>query len=139
MDSVLLEKIKEYSGLLDEKARLREETTQTNKAVEECRDELAKLMLDSEVPKIVHEGYSYSLKDVTKYSKKAEKQDALFEALRESGMGDIIKETVNAQTLQGTMSELAEDNDGELPPEFADLVNVYNYYDVSRRKSTARK
>jgi hypothetical protein len=139
MDSVLLEKIRKYSELLDDKARLRGETTENNKAIEACRDELAKMMLDSEVPKITTGGYSYSLRDVTKYSKKAEAEDALFDALRANDLGDLIKETVNAQTLQGAMSDLAEENDGALPPDFTELVNVYNYYDVSRRKATAKE
>lgn len=139
MDSVLLGKIRQYSELLDEKARLKGETSENNKSIETCRDDLAKMMLDSEVPKITTGGYSYSLKDVTKYSKKADKEDELFEALRQNDLGDLIKETVNAQTLQGAMSDLAEDNDGELPQDFTDLINVFNYYDVSRRKATSKE
>ena len=64
--------------------------------------------------------------------------DQLMEALRENGLGDIIRETVNAQTLQGAMSNLAEENDGELPEEFRTLIRVYEFYDVSRRKERVK-
>ena len=49
-------------------------------------------------------------------------------------VGDIIKETVNAQTLQGAMSNLAAENGDELPEEFAEVINVYEYLDIQKRK-----
>ena len=54
---------------------------------------------------------------------------------KKNGLGDLIKETVNAQSLQGAMSNLAEENDDELPEDFEGLVNVYSFNDVTRRKS----
>lgn len=56
------------------------------------------------------------------------------DTLRDFGLGDLIKETVNAQSLQGAMSNLAAENDDQLPDEFQDCVNIYEFYDVTRRK-----
>ena len=32
------------------------------------------------------------------------------------------------------MSNLAEENGGELPEEFGDVINVYEYLDIAKRK-----
>lgn len=65
--------------------------------------------------------------------------EAARDALRANGLGDLIKETVNAQSLQGAMSNLAEENDDELPEEFEGCVNVYSFNDITRRKSSRKQ
>ena len=95
-------------------------------------------MIEAETPKVSREGYGYSVTQKVKYTKAAGVDAELMEALRENGLGDIIRETVNAQTLQGAMSNLAEENDGELPEEFRMLIRVYEFYDVSRRKERVK-
>jgi len=134
----LLEKVDQYRALLDEKERLKELVAENNRELEKCRDELAQMMIDEECPKISRSGYCYTLQQKTHYSKKAGAEERLFELLRENGLGDVIKETVHAQTLQGVMSELAEENGGELPPEFAEVVSIYEYTDVARRREHSR-
>lgn len=130
----LLEKVDELKALLDEKDELKAKTTENNKAVEACKKDLADMMLAEETTKVTRAGFSYSLSEKTRYSKKAGRDNELFELLRENGLGDIIKETVNAQTLQGAMSNLAAENGDELPEEFAEVINVYEYLDIQKRK-----
>lgn len=130
----LLEKVDELKALLDEKDALKAKTTENNKAVEACKKDLADMMLAEETTKVTRSGFSYSLQEKTRYSKKAGHDEELFELLRENGLGDIIKETVNAQTLQGAMSNLAAENDDELPEEFAEVINVYEYLDIAKRR-----
>lgn len=130
----LLEKVDELKALLDEKDELKAKTTENNKAVEACKKDLADMMLAEETTKVTRAGFSYSLLEKTRYSKKAGRDNELFELLRENGLGDIIKETVNAQTLQGAMSNLAAENDDVLPEEFAEVINVYEYLDIAKRK-----
>jgi hypothetical protein len=60
------------------------------------------------------------------------------EMLRAYGLGDIIKETVNANTLQGAMSELAAENDDTLPEEWAEVISEYSYMDISKRKESKK-
>jgi Fe-S oxidoreductase len=134
----ILDKIDSYKELLDRKAELAEETAENNKAIEVCRDELAQMMVDAECDKINRSGFTYTLQAKTRFSKKAGVEAGLFELLRDNGLGDIIRETINAQTLQGTMSEIAEDNGGELPDEYADYINRYDFMDVVKRKETRR-
>lgn len=130
----LMEQLDAYRALLDRKEKLAEATKENNRAIEAARDALASLMIDEETPQISREGYSYTLSPKTKYSKVAGQDDALKETLRTFGLGDLICETVNAQSLQGAMSALAEENDDELPEEFEGLINVYTINDVTRRK-----
>lgn len=129
--------IDEYKELLDTKDRLKDETTANNKALEDKRNELAKAMIDAESPKISRNGFLYSLQDKTKYNKIGGcDEEAFFDTLEEHGLGDIVKRTVNAQTLNGAMAALVEENDGELPEEFEEFINPYQYYDVAKRKET---
>lgn len=133
------EQVDAYRALLDEKDRLAEETKANNRAIEAARDALATAMIEDETPQITRNGYSYTLTPKTKYSKAAGKDAELMDALRSNGLGDLIKETVNAQSLQGAMSNLAEENDDELPEEFEGLVNVYSFNDITRRKSSRKQ
>lgn len=134
----ILNVLDRYNELLGEKERLAAETKDNNREVESCRNQLAQLMVDAEVPEIGRNGFIFRIKPTTKYSKKAGADDELFDLLRERGLGDIIKETVNAQTLQGTLSELAEENGDVLPEEFLGCVNIYEFTDISRRKNTKK-
>lgn len=131
----LMEQLDEYRALLDQKEQLAQAVKANNLAIEAARDALADSMVESETPQIIRGGYSYTLTPKTKYSKAAGKEFELMEALRGAGLGDLIKESVNAQSLQGAMSDLAEENDDELPEEFEGLVNVYTFNDVTRRKA----
>ncbi len=135
----VLDLVDRYNHLRDLKEQLEDNLKQTNKAIEETRDALAAAMVEAEIDGLNRHGYRWTLQTKTQYSKKAGDDETFFEVLRENGLGDIIKETVNAQTLQGAMSELAEQNDDELPDEFADVINVYQYMDIGRRKETTSK
>jgi len=129
--------IDEYKGLLDKKDELKDATTENNNKLEKKRKELAQAMIDAESPKVSRGGFLYSLQDKTKYNKIGDcDEDAFFETLREYKLGDIIKSTVNANTLNGAMAGLVEENDGELPEDFEDYIKPYQYYDVAKRKET---
>jgi len=129
--------IDEYKGLLDRKDKLKDATMDNNKELEAKRKELAKAMIDAESPKVSRNGFLYSLQDKTKYNKIGDcNEEAFFDTLEEHGLGDIIKRTVNAQTLNGAMAGLVEENDGELPEDFEEFINPYQYYDVAKRKET---
>ncbi len=129
--------IDEYKELLDEKDRLKDATTENNKTLEAKRKELAQAMIDAESPKISRGGFLYSLQDKTKYNKIGGcDEEAFFSTLEEHGLGDIIKRTVNTQTLNGAMANLVDENDGELPEDFEEFVKPYQYYDVAKRVET---
>ena len=83
----------------------------------------------------------FSLQIKSKYSKRSEEYLAangldFFEVLREQGFADLIKETVNAGSLQSAMNALVEEN-GELPVELAEVISQFDQTDILRRKQTS--
>lgn len=136
----LFDKIDQYKALLDRKEALEAETKDNNAAIEELKQQIAQDMIDNECPAISRNGFKYSLQEKTRYSKKAEEKLLeenidFFEVLRNEGLGDLIKETVNANTLSSTLKAYVEEN-GELSEELASCVNVYETYDIVKRKET---
>ena len=138
MQTPILQKIDEYKALLDRKDELATLTKENNAAIEACRNELAELMIAEECTKVSRSGFTYSLTPKTRYSKKAGADEQLMDMLRAYGLGSLIKETVNANTLQGAMSELAAENDDQLPEEWSEVISEYSYMDVSKRKEARR-
>lgn len=137
----LTEMLGQYEELLDKKDTLDKETEDNNAAIDKLKAEIAEMMIDEDIPSQGYGDYVYSLQDKVKYSKRGdaqlmEKGLDFFEVLREQGLGDLIKETVNQRSLQSAMKEIADENDGELPPELDEVVSSYEMTDIARRKST---
>lgn len=132
----ITEMVEAYKSLLDQKDEIEAKMKELNASIETAKAELVDAMLEEEVTSVTVDGYSYTVTPKTRYSKKAGADDELFEMLRDHGLGDLIKETVNAMTLQGAMSEEAKNNDGELPPEWDTVINTYSFNDITKRKKT---
>lgn len=138
----LLEMVRNYQVLLEEKDRLAECTKANNAAIEAAKSEIAQQMIDDDCPRISTSGYSFSLTPKTSFSKKSEADLAeagvdFFEVLREEGLGDIIKETVAPQTLQSTIKAFVEEH-GELSEPLSQIIREYEYNDITRRKETKK-
>lgn len=137
----LTEMLGQYEELLNKKDALDKETKDNNAAIDKLKTEIAEMMIDEDIPSQGYGDYVYSLQDKVKYSKRGdaqlmEKGLDFFEVLREQGLGDLIKETVNPRSLQSAMKEIADENDGELQPELDEVVSSYEMTDIARRKST---
>lgn len=130
----LVENIDRFNELLTMKDELAEKTKANNKAIDNLKKTIADQMLEDEITGIKRGKFNYILQEKVKYSKKAGNDELFFDTLRENGLGDIIKETVNAQTLQSTIREVVEE-DGELPETLAEVINVYEYLDIGRRRA----
>lgn len=138
----LLEMVRNYQALLEEKDRLAECTKANNAAIEAAKNEIAQQMIDDDCPRISTGGYSFGLTQKTSFSKKSEADLAeagvdFFEVLREEGLGDIIKETVAAQTLQSTIKAYVEEH-GELSEPLSQIIREYEYNDITRRKESKK-
>jgi len=136
MDNRLTELLEKYQNLLEAKDEIAAAQKRNNYNIEKARDELVAEMLEQEIESVTYDGFSYTLTPKTRYSKKAGADDALFDLLRDHGLGDLIRETVNAQTLQGAMSEEAKANDGWLPEEWLGVINVFSFTDITKRKKS---
>ena len=63
-------------------------------------------------------------------------KDELYSKLREEGYGDLIHETINANSLSSFIKEQISENDNLLPSWLEGLVNVYERNTVGVRKAT---
>ena len=66
-------------------------------------------------------------------------EEELFGVLRANGLGDLIVPTVAPQTLQAAVKNLVSENDDELPEDFAEVLNVYSYFDITKRKEASKR
>ena len=138
----LLDMVKEYQALLERKDELATLTKENTAAIEAAKLEITQQMIDDDCPSISVGGFKFTLTPKTIYNKKSEAELAseginFFETLREEGLGDIIVETVNARTLQSTMSAYVEEH-GELSEALEAVIKTYDYNDVARRKEARR-
>lgn len=141
----LLKEIDKYKELLDLKDSLDEQTKANNKAIEEAKQRISQMMIDEECPSISRGGFKYILQEKVCYSKKSEEalleleqQEGItfFGVLRNEGLGDLIKETVNSRSLQSALKNYVEENDGELSEDLEKVVSHYDTYDIMKRKET---
>ena len=137
--AVLDDKLREYQKILERKDELAEQTKANNEAKETLEQEICQMMIDEEKPSQIVDGYNFSLKQETMYSKLGEdklqeKGIDFLDLLREQGLGDIIVERVDPRTLNSTCKGIVEEA-GELPEELAEALSVYEKLGLSRRKA----
>lgn len=138
----LADMVKELHELLGRKDELADLTKDNNAAIEAAKQEIIQQMVDDDCSSIGCMGYNYSLQHKTKYNKKSDADLAeagvdFLETLREEGLGDIIVETVNAQTLNSTIKAYIDEN-GELSEGLGAIINPYEFDDIGRRKITKK-
>lgn len=124
--------------LRDRKADLDEQMKAVNAEIEEVEKALSEAMLAEEMQNFVRGGLMFYLQTKTYASAVAERKAELFQWLKDNGYGDLVQETVNANSLAGFVREQLEENDG-LPDGLEELVNVYEKTTVGIRKATAKK
>jgi len=143
MAKTLTDLVKELRKLLDEKESLTDQEKQNKADIEAKKKEIAQQMIDDDTPKIVVEGFSYALQSKTSYNKIADKALAeagidYLETLREEGFGTLIKETVNARTLQSAMADYVDEH-GELSEGLLTIIHPFDYNDISCRREAKKK
>jgi len=138
MDKQILTLAAKLKDLRDTKADVELEVKFLNGEIEKTMSELSELMTDNELPSFTHSGFTYSLSTRTFASPPAGCKEALYSALRENGYGDIITETVNANTLSSTVNDIIEQNDDALPDWLSGKISTYDKITVRVAKATAK-
>ena len=131
----LAERLKE---LRDAKSASEEKTKEINAALCVVEQQLVQMMADTETQNFTRGGTMFFLTNKTRASAVAESKTKLYQALKRKGYGDLVYETVNANSLSAFVSEQISENNEELPRWLNGLVNVYEQTKVSVRKA-ARK
>ena len=122
--------------LRDEKSASEQKTKDINAELEMVEKSLAKMMVDTETQNFTRSGTMFSLTNKTRASAVADCKDKLYRALKRKGHGDLVYETVNANSLSAFVNEQLAENGEELPKWLNGLVNVYPQTKISVRKAT---
>ena len=125
-------------ALRDEKEALEAREKEVEAAIKETDEAMVTLMIDTEMPSFTRSGSTFSLTITTRASAVADSKKKLFETLKKEGFGDLVYETVNANSLSAFVREQIENNEDELPDWLDGLVNVYDQKRIGVRKSTKK-
>lgn len=107
-----------------------------NAEIDKTEYSLVQLMAETETQNFTRAGTMFSLTTKTRASAVAGHKDKLYSALKENGFGELVYETVNANSLSAFVKEQISENQDTVPDWLSGLVNVYEQTSVSVRKFT---
>ena len=122
-------------ALRDQKDALEAELKQVNMDIDNADWYLANHMTETETQNFTRAGVIFCLTTKTRASALAGQKEALYEALRSQGYGDLVYETVNANSLSAFVKEQIEANDDALPSWLNGLISVFDKTTVGVRKA----
>jgi hypothetical protein len=125
----------ELRELKETKKRLEDELKSVGLEIDRVDAVLAQRMADTETQNFTRNGTMFCLTNTTRASAAAGRKDELFEALREAGYGDLVFETVNANSLSAFVKEQTTENGDTLPQWLDGLVSVFEKTSVGVRKA----
>ena len=125
----------ELKAAKEEKKALDAQTKEVNAKIESLDRELSDAMANAECEKFTRNGSTFYLNSRLFASPMAGNKDAIIAALKENGYGDIVTETVNANTLASFCKEQMAANEDELPEWLTPVVNIFEKVTVGIRKS----
>jgi hypothetical protein len=137
MDSEkMFELAERLKSLRDQKQETEAALKEINAQIDETAYRLSEAMAESETQNFTRSGTIFYLTTRTCASATAGSKDELYAALREQGFGDLVYETVNANSLSSFVKEQMEENGDALPDWLVRLVNVFDKTTVGVKKAT---
>lgn len=136
MSEQLFELADQLRALRDEKTEAEQRLKELNAAIDEAEYRLSEMMAESETQNFTRQGMMFCLTTKTRASAMAGRKEELFAALRGEGYGDLVYETVNANSLSAFVKEQMAENGDALPSWLDGLVNVFEKTGVSLRKAS---
>lgn len=138
MENTMFELADRLKTLRDEKTNTETHLKEVNAEIENIDFQLASLMAESETQNFTHAGVMFCLTTKTRASATADRKGELYEALRREGYGDLVYETVNANSLSAFVREQISENEDVLPEWLEGLVNIFEKTTVGVRKATRK-
>ena len=123
-------------NLKDLKKELEQKVKDVNEKIDETDYRLSELMAESETQNFTRSGIMFCLTTKTRASAAAGVKEELYTALKEQGFGDLVYETVNANSLSSFVKEQIEENGDVLPEWLNGLINIFDKTTVGVRKSS---
>ncbi|MDL2317706.1 hypothetical protein LJC74_01245 [Eubacteriales bacterium OttesenSCG-928-A19] len=124
------------SALREDKEALEERLEKVKAAIDEINFKLSEMMASTETQNFTRSGRMYILQTKTIASPVAAQKDALYQALKDNGFGDMVRETVNANSLTAFVKEQMAENADAIPSWLTGLVNTFDKTTVVVRKSS---
>ena len=121
--------------LKETKKYAEQELKEITEEIERVDAALAERMISTETQNFTRNGTMFCLTNSTRASAAAGRKDELFAALREAGFGDLVYETVNANSLSAFVKEQTTENGDALPEWLDGLVTVFEKTTVGVRKA----
>ena len=122
-------------ALRDQKDVLEAELKQVNMDIDNADWHLANHMSETETQNFTRAGVMFCLTTETRASALAGQKESLYDALRAQGYGDLVYETVNANSLSAFVKEQIEANDDTLPEWLNGLISMFDKTTVGVRKA----
>ena len=136
MELNMYELAEQLKQLREEKKDVEQRVKKINAEIDKTEYALVQFMAETETQNFTRAGMMFSLTTKTRASAMAGRKDELYSALKENGFGDLVYETVNANSLSAFVKEQIFENQDTVPEWLNGLVNVYEQTSVSVRKST---
>lgn len=136
MEMNMHELAEQLKQLREEKRNAEQHVKDINAEIDKTEYALVQLMVETETQNFTRAGTMFSLTTKTRASAVAGHKDELYSALKENGFGELVYETVNANSLSAFVKEQIAENQDSVPDWLNGLINVYEQTSVSVRKST---
>lgn len=129
----LADRLKE---LKEAKKEAEQEVKDLNSKIEETDYALSELMAETETQSFSRAGTMFYLTNTIRASALSGLKTELFDTLKANGYGDLVYETVNANSLSAFVREQTAENDDLLPDWLEGLITVFEKTSVGVRKAT---
>lgn len=122
--------------LRSEKKRLDELTKKNNLAISSIEEWMINEFIKSGgTTKFSRNGNTFYYTTKVFVSPNKSRKEELYDWLTNNGFDHMVQTNVNTNTLRSAVREMMDDNDGDVPDDIAELVNVYEQPTIGVRKS----
>lgn len=121
--------------LRDQKNEAEQALKAITEKLEEVEYKLSEVMAETETQNFTRSGIMFYLTTKTRASAVAGSKEKLYATLKQRGFGDLVYETVNANSLSAFVKEQIGENEETLPGWLAGLVTVFDKTTVAVRKA----
>lgn len=128
----LAERLKQ---LHEKKKAVEQQLKDIHAEIAQTEYQLSMQMAETETQNFTRAGTTFALTTTIRASAMAGRKEELYAALKENGYGDLVYETVNANSLSAFVKEQIAENQDTVPEWLSGLVHIYEQTSVSVRQS----
>ena len=131
----MYELAEQLKQLREKKKAAEQQLKDVNAEIEKTEYQISMQMAETETQNFTRAGTMFSLTTKIRASAVAGRKEELYAALKENGCGDLVYETVNANSLSAFVKEQIAENQDTVPEWLSGLVHIYEQTSVSVRQS----